>query len=387
MNWLSNLIPPRIRSFVGEQKEVPDNLWQKCPGCEAMLFHRDLSANQNVCYHCGHHLRVSVKERLDMLLDDGKYSELPMPQVAHDPLKFKDRKRYTDRIKEAQSKTGLKEAISVVYGTMGGLPVVVAAFNFKYMGGSMGAAVGESLVKAAELAVEKNAALIAIPASGGARMQEGMLSLIQMPRSIAAIQMVKEAMLPYIVILTDPTTGGVSASFAMVGDIHIAEPGATIGFAGRRVIEETVRETLPEDFQTAEYLLEHGMVDMVVPRKEMKEALVNIIGILMQKSSCQCPDDGGGNGGGSGGDKNAKAKATANGSSGKTKRKATAKRLSARRQRAKTKGKASQRARTAQKGAAEKTGSVSVQKKQSSNEGGNNSSAVRRGAAKTTVAG
>ena len=293
MNWLSNLIPPRIRSFVGEQKEVPDNLWQKCPGCEAMLFHRDLSSSHNVCYHCGHHLRLSVKKRLELMYDDGKYNQLPLPKVAHDPLKFKDRKRYTDRIKEAQSKTGLKEATTVVCGCMGGIPVVTVAFNFDYMGGSMGAAVGEAFVKAAEHAVQKKAALIAIPASGGARMQEGMLSLIQMPRTVAAIEMVKEAMLPYVVILTDPTTGGVSASFAMVGDIHIAEPGATIGFAGRRVIEETVRETLPEDFQTAEYLLEHGMVDMVVPRSEIKQTLVNIISILTKQMSGGAGPNGG----------------------------------------------------------------------------------------------
>ncbi|MFP4098884.1 MAG: acetyl-CoA carboxylase, carboxyltransferase subunit beta [Alphaproteobacteria bacterium] len=291
MNWLANLIPPRIRSFVGEQKEVPDNLWRKCPGCEAMLFYRDLSANHYVCYHCGHHLRLDVKKRLAMMFDDGSYEEAALPQVAYDPLKFKDRKRYADRIKEAQSKTGLKEAIRVVHGTMGGLPVVVAAFDFKYMGGSMGAAVGEAIVGAAQLAIEKKAALIAIPASGGARMQEGVLSLIQMPRTVAAVEMVKEAMLPYIVVLTDPTTGGVSASFAMVGDIHIAEPGAMIGFAGRRVIEETVRETLPEGFQTAEYLLEHGMVDMVVPRKEMKDVLVRAIGILMQRPG-KLPGDG-----------------------------------------------------------------------------------------------
>ncbi len=285
MNWLSNLIPPRIRSFVSEQKEVPDNLWQKCGSCEAMLFHRDLEANHNVCYHCGHHLRFSVKDRLAMMFDDGKYETLELPKVEMDPLKFKDRKKYTDRIKEAQSKTGLKEAITVARGKMGGLPIVVAAFNFRYMGGSMSAVVGEAIVMAAEQAVNDKAAFIAIPASGGARMQEGMISLMQMPRSIIAVEMVKDAKLPYIVILTDPTTGGVSASFAMVGDIHIAEPGAMIGFAGRRVIEETVRETLPDDFQTAEYLLEHGMVDMVVPRKEMKDTLVNVISILMQQDA------------------------------------------------------------------------------------------------------
>jgi len=283
MNWLSNFIPPRIRSFVGEQKEVPDNLWEKCTSCEGMLFHRDLEASHNVCYHCGHHLRLSVKDRLEMMFDGGQYETLELPQVALDPLKFKDRKKYTDRIKDAQNKTGLKEAITVARGKMGGLPVVIAAFNFRYMGGSMSAVVGEGLVLAAETAVKDKAAFIAIPASGGARMQEGMVSLMQMPRSIIAVEMVKDAKLPYIVILTDPTTGGVSASFAMVGDVHIAEPGAMIGFAGRRVIEETVRETLPDDFQTAEYLLEHGIIDMVVERKDMKERLVNIISILTQK--------------------------------------------------------------------------------------------------------
>ncbi len=283
MNWLSNLIPPRIRSFVGEQKEMPDNLWQKCSSCEGMLFHRDLAVNHNVCYHCGHHLRFSVADRLEMMFDDGKYETHDLPKVALDPLKFKDQKRYVDRIKDAQAKTGLNEAITIASGKMGGLDIVVAAFNFRYMGGSMSMVVGEAIVKAAEIAVANQATFITIPASGGARMQEGMLSLMQMPRSIIAVEMVKNAKLPYIVILTDPTTGGVSASFAMVGDIHIAEPGTMIGFAGRRVIEETVRETLPENFQTAEYLLEHGIVDMVVERKEMKKTLVNIISILTQK--------------------------------------------------------------------------------------------------------
>lgn len=299
MNWLSNFIPPRIRSFVGEQKEVPDNLWQKCPGCEAMLFHRDIEASHNVCHRCGHHLRLKVKDRLQMMFDDGKYESVALPKVAYDPLKFKDRKRYVDRIKEAQTKTGLDEAITIAKGTMDGLNVVVAAFNFSYMGGSMGAAVGEAIVKASEIAIETKSAFIAIPASGGARMQEGMVSLMQMPRSIIAVEMVKDEGLPYIVILTDPTTGGVSASFAMVGDIHIAEPGSMIGFAGRRVIEETVRETLPDDFQTAEYLLEHGMVDMVVPRVEMKDTLVNLIGILMKKPAPVKGGDDGSNGKGS----------------------------------------------------------------------------------------
>jgi acetyl-CoA carboxylase carboxyl transferase subunit beta len=285
MNWLTNIIPPRIRSFVSDQREIPDNMWQKCPSCDGMLFHRDLADNLNVCYHCNHHLRIKVPDRLALMFDDGKYEKFDLPKVEHDPLKFKDRKKYADRIKEAQAKTGLKDAITVAKGTVGGQDVVVAAFNFSYMGGSMGVAVGEALVMAAQEAVKANAAFIAIPASGGARMQEGMLSLMQMPRSIIAVEMVKEKRLPYIVILTDPTTGGVSASFAMVGDIHIAEPGAMIGFAGRRVIEETVREQLPENFQTAEYLLEHGIVDMVVSRKDMKEKLANLISILMKRPS------------------------------------------------------------------------------------------------------
>lgn len=283
MNWLTDIIRPRIRSIVGEQKEVPDNLWQKCTSCEGMLFHRDLAENLNVCYHCGHHLRITVKERLAQMFDEGKYEKINVPDVAFDPLKFKDRKRYADRLKETQAKTGLKDAITVAKGKMNGMPIVIAAFNFSFMGGSMGAAVGEGIVKAAEEAVASRSALIVIPSSGGARMQEGMLSLIQMPRTIIAAQMVKDAKLPYIVLLTDPTTGGVSASFAMVGDIHVAEPGSTIGFAGRRVIEETVREILPDDFQTAEYLLEHGMVDMVVSRSEMKETLSRIISMLMKR--------------------------------------------------------------------------------------------------------
>jgi acetyl-CoA carboxylase carboxyl transferase subunit beta len=281
MNWLTDFIRPRIRSIVGDQKEVPDNLWSKCPSCEGMLFHRDLTESLNVCYHCNHHLRITVKERLAIIFDDGKYETITIPSVAHDPLKFKDRKKYADRLKETQSKTGLKDAITVAKGKIGGQKAVIAAFNFSFMGGSMGTAVGEGIIKAAETAVKENAALITIPSSGGARMQEGALSLMQMPRSIIAVEMVKDAKLPYIVLLTDPTTGGVSASFAMVGDIHLAEPGSMIGFAGRRVIEETVRETLPADFQTAEYLKEHGIVDEVVSRKDLHETLARILGMLM----------------------------------------------------------------------------------------------------------
>lgn len=282
MNWLTNYIRPKIRSIVG-QKDVPDNLWQKCPSCEGMLFHRDLAENMNVCTHCGHHLKISVSERLQLLFDNGSYTRIEVPSVAQDPLKFKDKKRYTDRLKDAQVKTGEKDAIIVALGEIGGLPAVIAAFNFDFMGGSMGAAVGEGIVRAAETAVSHNAALIAIPASGGARMQEGMVSLIQLPRTVIAVQLVKDAGLPYIVLLTDPTTGGVSASFAMLGDIHMAEPGCMIGFAGKRVIEETIREQLPAGFQTAEYLKDHGMVDMVVPRKDLKETMGRILGLLMHR--------------------------------------------------------------------------------------------------------
>ncbi len=284
MNWLSNFIRPSIRSLVGEQKDVPDNLWQKCPSCEGMLFSKEIAANHNVCYHCDHHMAISVKQRLEIMFDGGKFANIDLPDVPHDPLKFKDRKKYVDRLKDTRAKTNEKDALMIASGTIGGQKTVVAAFNFSFMGGSMGTAVGEGIVKAAEEAVKQKAALVVVPASGGARMQEGMLSLMQMPRTIIAVDMVKEQGLPYIVLLVNPTTGGVSASFAMVGDIHISEPGAMIGFAGRRVIEETVRETLPEDFQTAEYLLEHGMVDMVVGRKELNEEIGKILGLLMDPS-------------------------------------------------------------------------------------------------------
>lgn len=285
MNWLTNFIRPKIRSLTGEQKEMPDNLWQKCPACEGMLFHRDLRENLNVCSHCGHHMKIDVTSRLRLLFDEGRYVEVAAPKVAADPLKFKDRKRYADRIRESRAKTGRDDAIVIARGTMGGMPVVVAAFDFDFMGGSMGAAVGEGIVAAAQTAVQDGAALIVIPASGGARMQEGMISLMQMPRSIVAVEQVKMARLPYIVLLTDPTTGGVSASFAMVGDIHIAEPGCMIGFAGKRVIQETIREELPKGFQTAEYLLAHGMIDMVVARKDHRETLIRIFDLLLRKDS------------------------------------------------------------------------------------------------------
>ncbi|HPD82291.1 MAG TPA: acetyl-CoA carboxylase, carboxyltransferase subunit beta [Alphaproteobacteria bacterium] len=289
MNWLSNFIRPSIRSLVKEQKDVPDNLWQKCPSCEGMLFSRELVGNMNVCYHCDYHMPIDVKERLKLMFDDGQYDKISLPGVPFDPLKFKDKKKYSDRLKDSQAKTGEKDALVIAKGKIGGQNAVVAAFNFAFMGGSMGTAVGEGIVRAAEEAVKTKSALIVVPASGGARMQEGMLSLMQMPRTIIAVDMVKEQGLPYIVLLANPTTGGVSASFAMVGDIHISEPGATIGFAGRRVIEETVRETLPPDFQTAEYLLEHGMVDMVVARKDLNARIGTLLDLLMATTKPYAP--------------------------------------------------------------------------------------------------
>lgn len=279
MNWLTNFVRPKIQSLMSSKKDVPDNLWHKCPSCEAMIFHRDLEENLHVCQHCGHHMRIGPEKRLQMLFDPG-FETIELPKVLVDPLKFRDQKRYTDRLKDAQSKTGRQDAIIVAHGAINGQPAVIAAFDFGFMGGSMGMAVGEALVAAAKLAVLQQVPLIAIPASGGARMQEAILSLMQMPRSIIAVEMVKEAGLPYLVVLTDPTTGGVTASFAMVGDIHIAEPGAIIGFAGARVIESTIRETLPEGFQRSEYLMEHGMVDMVVHRKELKSTLGRVIDLL-----------------------------------------------------------------------------------------------------------
>lgn len=279
MSWLTNFVRPKLQALV-RKTEVPENLWLKCPGCGQMIFHRELESNLQVCTHCGHHLRIGMLRRLELLFDDGVYQRIELPRAEPDPLKFRDRKRYGERLREYQARTGEADAIVVAHGRMGGIGVVIAAFNFEFMGGSMGTAVGEGLIAAARLAVLQEAPLIAIPASGGARMQEGILSLMQMPRSIIAVDEVKEAGLPYIVLLTDPTTGGVSASFAMLGDIAVAEPGAVIGFAGARVIEETIREKLPEGFQRAEYLLQHGMVDLVVPRRELRDRLIRLIALL-----------------------------------------------------------------------------------------------------------
>jgi acetyl-CoA carboxylase carboxyl transferase subunit beta len=279
MSWLTNFVRPKIRALV-QRKGIPDNLWTKCSSCDQMIFHRDLEESLYVCRNCGHHMRIPLTERLKMLFDDGKYTLVDLPSTLADPLKFRDDKKYTDRLKEARNRTGAQDAATVAYGKLDNVDVVIAGLNFMFMGGSMGVAVGEAFVRAAEIAVEHHAPLIAITASGGARMQEGALSLMQMPRTVIAVQMVKEVGLPYIVLLTDPTTGGVSASFAMLGDVHITEPGAMIGFAGARVIQQTVRETLPDDFQTAEYLLEHGMVDIVAKRLELRETLGRVVRLL-----------------------------------------------------------------------------------------------------------
>lgn len=283
MNWLTNFVRPKFREWVGGRKEIPDNLWHKCPNCGQMIFHKDLVKNLHVCQHCGHHMRIAAKARLEMLYDEGKYSTIELPRPVTDPLKFRDRKRYTDRLKEAQTGVGRNDALVVAHGKMGGRQSVVAILDFEFMAGSMGAAVGDGLLKAANLAVLQEAPLIVLTASGGARMQEGILSLMQMARTTIAIEQVKEAGLPYIAVLCDPTTGGVSASFAMLGDIAIAEPGAVIGFAGQRVIEQTIRETLPEGFQRAEYLLDHGMLDRVVPRHRLREELICIVNLLTQR--------------------------------------------------------------------------------------------------------
>ncbi|APH55329.1 Acetyl-coenzyme A carboxylase carboxyl transferase subunit beta [Granulibacter bethesdensis] len=280
MSWLTEYVRPKIRTLLG-RRDVPDNLWVQCPACQQMIFARDLEKNQRVCTHCDHHMRGTALERLKWTLDEG-YTRIELPKAPQDPLRFRDSKRYTDRLREAREKTHLDDAIVVAHGTIEGQKAVVAAMAFEFMGGSMGAAVGEGIVAAAQLAVLQKAPFIIFTASGGARMQEAAISLMQMPRTTIATRMVKEAGLPFIVVLTDPTTGGVTASFAMLGDIQIAEPKALIGFAGARVIEDTTREKLPEGFQRAEFLLEHGIVDMVVRRADMRATLSRVIALLTE---------------------------------------------------------------------------------------------------------
>lgn len=289
MNWISNYVRPKINSLFS-RREVPENLWIKCPECGQMLFHRELEDNLRVCTNCDHHMAITPRERFNALFDGGIFSEVAIPAPIDDPLKFKDQKRYPDRMKTAQRSTGEKEAMLVGEGEIGRTPIVAACQDFSFMGGSMGMYVGNAIVAAAERAVALKRPLVLFSAAGGARMQEGILSLMQMPRTTVAVQMLKEAGLPYIVVLTHPTTGGVTASYAMLGDVHISEPNALICFAGPRVIEQTIREKLPEGFQRAEYLLDHGMLDRVTHRKEMKSELVTIIRMLTGQSPAVAGD-------------------------------------------------------------------------------------------------
>jgi acetyl-CoA carboxylase carboxyl transferase subunit beta len=280
LNWINNVVPPKIRSLLTTRREPPDDFWRKCPGCGQMTDKKALEQNAFVFPCCNYHERVEAKLRLKQLFDKGEYTIVAVPEVPLDPLKFRDGKRYTDRLKEAKSRTELTDAVLIGEGTLDSRPIVAAAQDFRFMGGSLGMAAGEAIATAMDLAVEKRTPFILFAASGGARMQEGILSLMQMPRTTIAVRRMRAERLPYIVVLTDPTTGGVTASYAMLGDIHIAEPGALICFAGPRVIEQTIREQLPEGFQRAEYLLAHGMVDMVVHRHQLRETLSRIVAVL-----------------------------------------------------------------------------------------------------------
>jgi len=282
VNWINNVVRPKIRSLL-TKREVPENLWIKCPETGEMVFHRDLEANQWVVPSSGHHMRMPAKKRLEMFFDGGDYERVETPEVQADPLKFRDTKKYVDRLKDYRARTGETDAVMVARGKVNSAAFTAAVQNFDFIGGSLGMAAGEAVLTGMQTAVTHKTPFVLFAASGGARMQEGILSLMQMPRTTIGVQMLREANLPYIVVLTNPTTGGVSASYAMLGDIHIAEPGAQIGFAGRRVIEQTIREKLPDGFQSAEYLLEHGMVDMVVHRHELKATISRISDILMKR--------------------------------------------------------------------------------------------------------
>jgi acetyl-CoA carboxylase carboxyl transferase subunit beta len=295
MNWITNYVRPRINSIFS-RREVPENLWTKCDECGTMLFHRELSDNLNVCTHCDHHMAITPRDRFNALFDGGIFVEVKVPEPITDPLQFKDQKKYPERMKAAQKKTAEKEAMLVAEGEIGRTPIVAAAQDFGFMGGSMGMYVGNAIIAAAERAVALKRPLVLFSAAGGARMQEGILSLMQMPRTTVAVQMLKEAGLPYIVVLTHPTTGGVTASYAMLGDVQIAEPNALICFAGPRVIEQTIREKLPEGFQRAEYLLDHGMLDRVTPRTQLRDELITIIRMLTNqppavKGDLPAPDE------------------------------------------------------------------------------------------------
>ena len=283
MNWITNYVRPKIDSLFSK-RDVPENLWTKCPECGTMLFHRELAAALNVCSNCDHHMSISPRDRFNALFDLGIFTEVKVPEPVHDPLQFRDQKKYPDRLKAAQKAAGEKDAMLVAEGEVGRTPIVAAGQDFSFMAGSMGMYVGNAIIAGAERAIKLKRPFVLFSASGGARMQEGLLSLMQMPRTTVALQMLREARLPYVVVMTHPTTGGVTASYAMLGDVQIAEPNALIGFAGARVIEQTIREKLPEGFQRAEYLLDHGMLDRVTHRKDMRDELITILRMLMRQS-------------------------------------------------------------------------------------------------------
>ena len=288
MNWITNFVRPKINSMLGRPTvDTPENLWIKCPETGEMVFHKELEANKWVIPNSGYHMKMPAKERLNDLFDDASYELLPQPKVAQDPLRFRDSKKYVDRLRDSRAKTNLEDTILAGVGRVRGVKMVAVVHEFNFMGGSLGMAAGEAIIKAFERAIEEKCPLVMFPASGGARMQEGIISLMQLPRTTVAVEMLKEAGLPYFVVLTNPTTGGVTASYAMLGDVHMAEPGAEICFAGKRVIEQTIREKLPEGFQTSEYLMEHGMVDMVLIRHDIPEMLARMARIMMHIPAAQ----------------------------------------------------------------------------------------------------
>ncbi|MEJ2629957.1 MAG: acetyl-CoA carboxylase, carboxyltransferase subunit beta [Acidihalobacter sp.] len=287
MSWYEKLLPSRIRTEGRAKRGVPEGLWDKCPSCDGVLYKPEVERNSDVCLKCGYHLRINARRRLETFLDEGGQTEIGAELVPVDALRFRDSKKYKDRITAAQRQTGEKDALVVMRGSLKGLPVVVAAFNFEFMGGSMGSVVGERFVRGVDAALADGVPLICFSASGGARMQEALFSLMQMAKTSAALARLSEAGIPFISVLTDPTMGGVSASLAMLGDINVAEPGALIGFAGPRVIQQTVRETLPEGFQRSEFLLEHGAIDLIVDRREMRDRLANLLGMLQRRPAAQ----------------------------------------------------------------------------------------------------
>ncbi len=276
MNWLTNFVKPKLTSLV-KRRDVPEKLWNNCVSCGNMIHHKDLNDNLRVCMNCDYHFRMSAEDRIKLFFKENEYEEIELDRISDDPLNFSDKKKYKDRLKEYRKKTNREDAFILLQGKIEEKELILGLMNFEFMGGSMGRAVGGAIVKGAKVSVEKNLPFVIVTSSGGARMQEGIISLMQMPRTIAAVDMLNENKVPYIVILTEPTTGGVTASFAMLGDITIAEKGATIGFAGKRVIQDTIREELPIDFQKAEYLKEHGMVDIVSHRKNLKEILHKVL--------------------------------------------------------------------------------------------------------------